>query len=545
MPAEKPIVVRGEGLSLSDAHDVACRRRPVQMSDESAVKKRIEASSAFVDEILQKGQTLYGVTTGVGANAAHKIPSEDVVEMQSNLIWFLKAGAGRRLPEPEVRAAMLLRLNSLMRGVSGIRWDLLRRIEIFLNEGVTPQMLEYGSIGASGDLVPLSYLAGSLLGIDPRFRVDWGNETLAAPEALARLGLAPLNPQAKEGLALVNGTSVMTGIGALCVMRTRSLLTLSLGTHALALQAVNGSVQAFAPFVQEHKPHPGQIRAAQAMTKLLADSRMTMEGMRGHFTPPAHSLIQDRYSLRCLPQYTAPLLEGLDQIARQIEIEMNSANDNPLLDAENKTIYNCGNFLGQYVGVGMDHLRGAIGLLAKHLDVQIALLVASEFNEGLAASLIGNTANRVNMGMKSLQIVGNSLMPLLTYLGAPLTDRYPTHAEHYNQNINSQGFGSANLARQSVEIFQTYMAVALMMGVQAVDLRAKIMAGHYDARQILSPASARLYEAVRSAAGRPPSPERPYIWDDRDVERDQEIARIAEDIRQEGQIPQSVADLLK
>ena len=165
------------------------------------------------------------------------------------------------------------------------------------------------------------------------------------------------------------------------------------------------------------------------------------------------------------------------------------------MDPASETYFYCGNFLGQYIGVAMDQLRYHIGLLAKHLDVQIAMLVAPEFNGGLPPSLVGNPNRRVNLGLKGLQISCNSIMPLLSFLGGSLVDRFPTHAEQFNQNINSQGFGSANLARQSVDMFRQYMAMTLMFGVQAVGLRTHLDAGHYDARE--NPVTGRR-PAVRS-----------------------------------------------
>jgi phenylalanine ammonia-lyase len=232
-------------------------------------------------------------------------------------------------------------------------------------------------------------------------------------------------------------------------------------------------------------------------------------------------------------------------IAHQIETEINSATDNPLIDPDTQRTYHGGNFLGQYVGVAMDQLRYYVGLLAKHLDAQIALLVAPEFNNGLPPSLIGNTTRKVNMGLKGLQLAGNSIMPILTFFGNSLVDRFPTHAEQFNQNISSQGLGSARLARQAVDIFQQYMAIALMFGVQAVDLRTYTVAGHYDARAYLSPASARLYEAVRAVVGRPPAAQQPYIWNDDEQPLDVHIARLAADIAAAGRTAHAVTDIVR
>jgi phenylalanine ammonia-lyase len=276
------------------------------------------------------------------------------------------------------------------------------------------------------------------------------------------------------------------------------------------------------------------------MLDLLTGSMMIRDELQGRHSPRQGHLIQDRYSLRCLPQYLGPMVEGVVQISRQVTIEINSATDNPLIDSDNAQDFHGGNFLGQYIGVAMDHLRYYIGLIAKHLDAQIAQLTAAEFNNGLPPSLIGNSQRKVNMGLKGLQINGNSIMPMLTFLGNSLVDRFPTHAEQFNQNINSQGMGAANLARQSIEAFQQYMAMALMFGVQAVDLRTKRVAGHYDARRCLSPATLPLYEAVRAVAGQPPSEERPYIRNDNEQALSDHIQRIAGDIAADGRIPEAV-----
>ena len=412
----------------------------------------------------------------------------------------------------------------------------------FLNAGVTPHVHEFGSIGASGDLVPLADITGALIGQDPSFTVDFQGEEIDALTALERLGLPRLQLQPKEGLAMVNGTAVMTGIAANCVHDARVLLALALGVHALAIQALRGSRESFHPFIHAHKPHPGQHWTAAHMRDLLSGSQLLRDEETYRSQWHGQELIQDRYSLRCLPQYLGPIVDGLTQIVQQIECEMNSATDNPLIDSEQEVSYHGGNFLGQYVGVAMDHLRYYLGLLAKHLDVQIALLVTPEFSNGLPPSLVGNPARKVNMGLKGLQLAGNSIMPLLAFFGNSLVDRFPTHAEQFNQNINSQGFGSANLTRQAIETFHHYIAIALLFGVQAVDLRTYSLVGHYDAQTCLSPATARLYDAIRTVIGRPSSATLPCIWNDNEQALDVYIARIAADVASGGCIPHAVTD---
>jgi phenylalanine ammonia-lyase len=541
---DKTVVLGNHYLTIDEVVSVARYGVQVRLTDNHDILRGVQASCDYIQNSVESGQPIYGVTTGFGGMANVAIAPEETTLLQNNLLWFLKSGAGQRLSNVDVRAAMLLRAASHMHGASGIRLELIQRIETFLNAGVTPHVHEFGSIGASGDLVPLSYITGALIGLDISYSVDFNGEEMDAKKVLSQLGLPPLQLLPKEGLAMTNGTSVMTGIAALCIHDAQVLLALSMGVHALFIQALNGTNQSFHPFIHEGKPHPGQKWAAAHMLKLLAGSRLIRDELDGSHNHRGGQPIQDRYSLRCLPQYTGPIVDGLLQIAKQIEIEINSITDNPLIDAVNKASYHGGNFLGQYVGMGMDNLRYYMGLLAKHLDVQIALLVAPEFNNGLPPSLVGNRERGINMGLKGLQIAGNSLMPLLTFYGNSIADRFPTHAEQFNQNINSQGFASANLARRSIEIFQQYMAIVLMFGVQAADLRTYVMTGHYDARACLSPATANLYAAVREVVGQPPNANRPYIYNDCSQSLDEHIDLIATDIAAGGQIVQAVNDIL-
>jgi phenylalanine ammonia-lyase len=540
----KTAVTVGKYLTIDQVVQVARNYVQVNIIDENEILEAVQASCNYINKAVESGEPIYGVTSGFGGMANVVISPQSAALLQNNLIRYHKVGAGKRIPIADVRAAMLLRINSHLHGASGIRFEFIQRMVKFLNANVTPHVYEFGSIGASGDLTPLSYISGCLIGLDRSYTVDFNGQEMDAPSALQKLGLEPLELLYKEGLAMINGTSVMTGIAANCLYDAKSLLALAIGAHALAMQGLNGTNQSFHPFIHKLKPHSGQIWAAETMLNLLAGSHLIREELDGSHNYRGEHPIQDRYSLRCLPQYFGPIVDGILQIKKQIEIEINSVTDNPLIDVANQACYHGGNFLGQYVGVGMDQLRYYIGLLAKHLDVQIACLVAPEFNNGLPASLVGNPQRTVNMGLKGLQITGNSIMPLLTFYGNSITDRFPTHAEQYNQNINSQGYASANLARQSVEIFQQYMAVALMFGVQAVDLRTYAVAGHYDARATLSPATKDLYMAVRDVVRKLPSADQPYIWNDHEQALDLHISQIASDIASGGQIIAAVGDIL-
>ena len=538
------VTLTGAGLTIEDVVRVARHHATVGLSDHPDIVNRIAASCAYINDAVKASKPVYGVTTGFGGMADVVISPEEAADLQNNAIWYHKTGAGKLLPLADVRAAMLLRANSHMRGVSGIRLEIIQRMMTFLNANVTPHVREFGSIGASGDLVPLISITGALLGTDAAFRVDFDGEEMDCISALERLNLPRMQLLPKERLAMMNGTSAMTGTASNVLHDARNLLGLALNIHGLMIQGLQGTNQSFHPFIHAHKAHTGQVWAADHMLQILDGSVLSRDELDGRHEYREGDLIQDRYSLRCLPQFLGPIIDGMAYITHHLRVEINSANDNPLINTEDQASYHGGNFLGQYIGVGMDQLRYYMGLMAKHLDVQIALLVSPQFNNGLPASLVGNSSRKVNMGLKGLQISGNSIMPVLGFLGNSLADRFPTHAEQFNQNINSQGFGSANLARQTIETLQQYIAIALIFGVQAVDLRTYKIAGHYNALETLSPMTAKLYTAMREVVGRPASHERPYIWNDDEQALDQHISAIVSDITNDGIIPQAIQQTL-
>ncbi len=530
------VVIDGGQLNLDSLMSVARDHAPVELTRDKAALDRIDKAHRVVERAFAEGRPLYGVTTRFGGLANEVLTPDQAAELQNNAIWAHKTGIGRAIDPEDVRASMVLRMNSLARGVSGARVELIQRIATLLNRSVTPLVYEFGSIGASGDLVPLTYVAGALTGSPAGFKVEVDGEILDAREALHKIGLEPLVLAPKEMLALINGTAVSTAIAARCVADAKRLFAASLASHGLLIEALRGSVESFDPFIHEQKPHPGQIWVAKCMREMLAGSRFIRTGGGRDHNHTAGRLIQDRYSIRCLPQFLGPLVEGMQQMSAQIEIEMNSATDNPLVDPEAETFCYGGNFLGEVPAVAMDHLRQFIGLAAKHLDAQIALVMEPAFNDGLAASLVGNAKRPVNIGLKAMQLTANSMMPLLTYLGNTFVDRFPTHAEQYNQNINSQSYIAAQLARESVRVWRLYVSVALLIGLQAVDLRAHRESGSFDAMPLLSCRLARLYSVLRRIVGRPADERRPYVWDDDEQSLDRHIACVAADLEQGGHI---------
>ena len=536
------VTVSGEGLTIDEVIKVSRHGADVAVSQDETVQARVKQSNEFILKAVEDNQPIYGVTSGFGAMAYKVISKDQAVELQNNIPWFHKVGTGNRLANEDVRASILVRMNSHLQGASGIRMSMIERMGTFLNAGATPVVREFASIGASGDLSPLSYITACLIGLDESWKVDYKGEEVGAQTLLTKLGLEREELGPKEGLAMVNGTSVMTGIAANVVYDARNLLALAFGSHALLFQGLYATNQSFHPFIHERKPMPGQIAAASTMLDLISGSKLIADELQGqHEFRGGDEPIQDRYSLRCLPQYMGPIVDGLRLIAEQVEYEINAATDNPLVDAEAGQTYHGGNFLGQYIGVSMDQLRYHVGMLAKHLDVQIAMAVMPAFSNGLSAMLVGNTDRAINGGLQSLQLCGNCIMPQLQFYGNSLTTHYPTHAEGFNQNINSQGFGSANLARRSVEIFQQYMAISLLFGVQAAELRTKLIEGHYDASKAVSKGSLPLYSAVYEVIGQEFSADKALFRNDYEQCIDEYIEAITLDIRKSGKIVQAVA----
>jgi phenylalanine ammonia-lyase len=524
------ITICGDHLTVEDIVAVA-KGAEVRISDDPIVLGRVAASCRRIEDALARREPIYGVTSLYGGMADTSVPDHLTAQLQRVALITHRNATGPRLLREEVRAAMLLRANSLLKGYSAVRLEVIGRFVACLNAGLTPHAHRLGSIGASGDLIPLSYIGASVLGLDPAFLVDVDGETLNCVEGLARIGLHPLAPRPKEGLALNNGTNACTGVTALCVDRVRALYILSFGVQALMFQALRATSQSFHPAIHAVKPHDGQVFVAACFRDLLAGSQLIRDesaGARGH---RAQGLLQDRYSLRCLPQFTGPIIEAWAVAARQIETEANSANDNPLIDPDTGEVYHTGNFLAQYTATAADSLRLHMAMLIKHLDGQIAMLVAPEFSLGLSPSLVGNTALGLNIGLKSLQIHCNSLAPLVQYHARPMADLFPTHAEQFNQNINSQGMNAANLTRDSLDVAEQFLACAMIFALQAVELRAKAESGCFDATELLSPGTRGLYQVAREIAGGLPGAETSLIWDDIDAAIQPRIEALLDDQR--------------
>ncbi|GLT19855.1 histidine ammonia-lyase [Vibrio zhanjiangensis] len=501
-------LILGQGnLTLQEVVQVAQGTRSVALSSDAKVRTKINQSFDIIQSAIDDGSLIYGVNSGFGGMADIRIDAENIEALQENLIHFTHAGTGKLLSKEDTRAAMLIRAHSHSYGSSGIRAEFIERLIDMLNLHATPHVYEYGSIGASGDLVPLSHVAGAMTGLSNAFTMDLNGQSVDAISGLAQLGLPRLKLKGKEGLAMINGTSFSSAIAVNNMHKIGKLIEHVLWFHGAVMQGMQANTEFLHPYVHQVKPHKGQLDVASRLRKIVDGSLLLRQSEY-----QSHELAQDRYSLRCACQYLAPIIEGFEHIEKQVVQEINSVTDNPIIDSVNNTIIHGGNFLAQHIGIGMDHVRQYIGLMAKHIDSQIALMVHPEFSNGLPKSLVGNTQKNINMGLKGLQICANSMMPRLTFLGNTYCDHYATHAEQFNQNINS--FGSAMLARESIDIFQRYLAIASIFAVQAIDLRTYKMFGHYIGYETIAPATREFYSNVYQTLGKELDENKPLIYDD-------------------------------
>jgi len=523
--------VAGSPLTLNDFNELVLGSAGIRLPLAAALREKLAASADVVNAAVSSGEVVYGVTTGFGGMSNARVDCSAASELQSNLLTFLAASAGEEIDACHTRGAMLLRANVLLQGKSGIRIEVVEQLLKFFQSDACPVVRELGSIGASGDLLPLSTIARAVTGQSGRVKVRVGDDVLDSTTALDKIGLAPIELQAKEALALVNGTSFSCAIAANAAVAATQSLSLSFVIQSLLMTAMKVNVGPFHRFVHQSKPHLGQIWSAETIDRLLRDTEPSNE---------PNEMVQDRYSLRCFPQYSGSIVEGIARVRQVIETEMNSVSDNPLIDPTNGQFHQSGNFLGQYIGIAMDDLRRFVGLLSKHIDVQIASIVAPEFNRGLNPSLRGNNERSFNMGLKGLQICGNSIMPMLTWSANPIVEHFPTHAEQFNQNINGLSWGAANLAWKSVGMLQQYLAVASLFAIQAVDLRANVSLGHFDGRELLGDTGRDFYNTVCELLLIEPTKDRPYLFDDTDRWLEEDIETLAGDIKQQGSLVQAV-----
>ncbi|HEY7167841.1 MAG TPA: aromatic amino acid ammonia-lyase [Candidatus Binatia bacterium] len=479
-PVESPVPkveLCGDRLTLEQVAAVARRECNVELSSNPDVKKRLLAARAVLEDKLSRGEIIYGVNTGFGGNVRFLIPEKDLPFHQENLFRFLTCGVGQPLPEDAVRAAMLLRANALAKGYSGVRVEIIERLIDFLNRGITPVVPRYGSVGASGDLIPSAYIGRALLGHGD---VIYQGNKIPAGEALQTAKTPSVTLQAKEGLALINGTTVMTGIGALVIHEGSYLASLALGSVSLAIEALRATDDPFSEKIHQAKNHPGQVEAAELCRKFLSGSRFVRNlseirekagqarGENQEKVVRSEEAIQTPYSLRCIPQGIGPLLDSLRTHRLTLEREVNSANDNPLIDANDGRVYHTGNFYGGHVARTLDSWKIDLATIGNWLHSIMAMLVDERFSNGLPANLSPKPG--LSSGFKGVQLCLTSLVCAARHLANPsLIHTLPT--EQYNQDMVSLGTHAALTAMDMTALVRNATAILLIAACQAVDLR--------------------------------------------------------------------------
>ncbi|MER8184446.1 aromatic amino acid ammonia-lyase [Kitasatospora sp. NPDC094015] len=527
------MILLGTGeLSAGQVARLAARPVGRRLGLDRATAGRIDASVALRDELVATGEPLYGVTTGFGDRNIGQIPAERAAALQHNLVRYHLVGSGPQAADDVVRATMLVRANCLARGYSGVRREVIGLLLDCLAEDILPIVPERGSVGASGDLVPLCYLASLLIGEgEARHR----GERVPARQALAAAGLRPLVLQPKEALALINGTSFMAGFAVLAAAEARRLAEVAEVCTALTVEVLLGNRDHYHPVIHRQKPHPGQIRSAATVRRLLQGSRLARDHAQvlrdnGPADPEEYRRldhpIQDRYSVRCAPHVIGVLHDTLDWVDPWLDTEVNSTNDNPLFDPDTGRVHNGGNFYGGHVGLAMDSLRVAVASVGDLLDRQLACVVDEKFSNGLPAGLVrpahqGGPEAGLHHGFKGAQIACSALVAEALSMGMPAT-AFSRSTEAHNQDKVSMATIGARATRTVTGLVFEAAAIHLAALCQAADLRGA---------ERLAPGTAAAYKLVRSRLA--------FMAEDRRL--DTELASLTEALRAGALTPSTTA----
>ncbi|KAF8336349.1 phenylalanine ammonia-lyase [Cantharellus anzutake] len=491
----KPVVVDGYNLSIADIVAAARYGSSVSLTDSPAIRKKVDASRDTIQGKLDAGHSVYGLSTGFGGSADTRtgnalVLGKSLLQMQNCAVSPQSQEpldvlplntdpiSNNTMPEAWVRAAILIRMNSLIRGHSGVRWGFIEALQKLLQENITPCVPLRGSISASGDLIPLSYVASTLMG-NPNIRVFDGpaafgpRKLIPAPEAFANHGLKHVVFEAKEHLGLLNGTAFTAAVAILALNDSLHVALLSQVCTAMGTEALLGTQASHVPFIHdEARPHPGQIESAKNIYDLLEGSSLADTGEEKELSieEDTGKLRQDRYALRTAPQFIGPQLEDILSALVALTTEANSTTDNPLVDGETGHVHHGGNFQAMAVTNAMEKTRLSLHHFGKILFAQFTELLNPAFNRGLPPSLAGSDPS-LNYFAKGLDIASASYVSELGYLANPVSTHIQS-AEMHNQAINSLGLISARATITSIEVLSILIAGYLYVLCQALDLRA-------------------------------------------------------------------------
>src|SRR5438874_1746009 len=490
--------LNGQTMTLTEIATVALGDAAVEVSP--SARPRILASRKVIEDIVARDAVVYGVSTGFGKLSDVRIPRGELAQLQLNLVRSHACGIGNPLPEPEVRAMILLRANVLTLGLSGIRFEIIEILCKMLNCRVCPVVPEKGSVGASGDLAPLAHLALSLIGEGEAF---FQGERMESREAFRRAGLEPVKLQAKEGLALLNGTQAMHAVGGLALLRAKRLSRVADVSGAMSLEALKGTPAAFDPRLQDARPHPGQKAVAKHLLVILEGSEIRQSHLKND------PRIQDAYSLRCMPQVHGAARGALSHCEDVLLIESASATDNPLVFAESGDVISGGNFHGAPLALALDYGGIAMTDLMTISERRIDRLVNPDKSEGLPAFLARNPG--LESGFMIAHVAAAALLNEARVLAHPASiDNVSTSGG--KEDHVSMGMTCAVKFRSIVDLAENLIAIELLAAAEALEHRRPLKAGA---------GVERAYAAVRKQAQ--------PLTQDRSLSGD--IARVAEAIR--------------
>ena len=491
--------LNGQALTLEEIAAVAVRDEHVGISP--SARLRTAASRKVIEQIVTRDTVVYGVNTGFGKLSDVRVPHDELRQLQLNLVRSHACGIGQPLSEPEVRAMMLLRANVLTLGFSGIRCDVIDLLCEMLNQRVYPVVPEKGSVGASGDLAPLAHLALSVIG---EGEVFFEGQRMATTEALRRAKLKALELEAKEGLALLNGTQAMHAVGGLAVLRAHRLARVADVSGAMSLEALKGTPAAFDLRLQEARPHPGQKAVAEHLLSLMEDS----EVRQSHLTDDPR--VQDAYSLRCMPQVHGAVRGALTHCEDVLLIESASATDNPLVFAETGDVISGGNFHGAPLAFAFDYAAIALADLMSMSERRTDRLTNPDKSEGLPAFLAQRPG--VESGFMIAHVAAASLVNEARVLAHPASVDNITTSGGKEDHV-SMGMTSALKLRSIVDLAENLLAIELLAAAEGLEYRRPLKAGR---------GVERAFAAVRKLVA--------PLTHDRALSGD--IARVAEAIRQ-------------
>lgn len=450
------IIIDGNSLTLEMVRQVAVQGASVKLSE--IAREKVIKCREYVDSIIAKGEIVYGLTTGFGKFSTVNIPRENIAELQLNLIRSHATSVGEPYTEIETRAIMLLRIAVLAKGHSGIRIQTLDSLIAMLNAGVHPVIPKRGSVGASGDLSPLSHLALVLIG---EGEVIYKGQRIGGCEAMQLAGIKPVKLEAKEGLALNNGTQVMAALGALNLLEAEKLCRYADVVASMSIDALKGTPRAFDELVHNLRPHPGQVTSAANIRNLLAGSELR-ESHRNCGN------IQDAYSLRCSPQVHGAVRDALAYVRGVLEIEINSATDNPLIFADEQKVISGGNFHGEPLAIALDTLAIAVSELASISERRVEQMLNPALSRGLSPFLAKRPG--IDSGFMIAQLTSAALISENKVLAHPASvDSIPTSANQ--EDHVSMGSVSAIKLLQVIDNVTSVLGIELLIACAALDER--------------------------------------------------------------------------